>query len=504
MHITVKQTSWDMADSDALVVGVTKDATSLKFSNSTQLDKICRDFLAIGDFKGKLNDTALIYPQENFPIRRILFVGLGEREKYDLERMRQAAGTAAKKLMQVGLKRCTIALEAFIGDDIEVADASQTISEGLVLATYKFNHYKEPVEEETSSVEDVVYAFESPDLEDQVRTGIERGYTGAIATNRARDLQNHPGNWATPTKLAEIANEMALEVGLKCEVLDDTGMKELNMGALLAVAKGSVEPPKFIILEHNWENPNLDTIVFVGKGITFDSGGISIKPSANMEEMKFDMSGGAAVIATMQAVAQLDLPLHVVGLVPAAENLPSGSSIKPGDIVRASSGKTIEIINTDAEGRLVLADALVYAKRYRPKAVIDLATLTGACVVALGHHATGLFGTDADLIKRLRKAGEKSGERVWELPLWEDYQEEMKSDFADLKNSGGRWGGAITAAAFLANFAEGYPWAHLDIAGTAWTDKENAYVHKGGTGVGVRLLIEFLTDWTEGHTLEAV
>jgi leucyl aminopeptidase len=271
-------------------------------------------------------------------------------------------------------------------------------------------------------------------------------------------------------------------------------MEKLKMGALLGVARGSQEPPTFIILEHSAGKQNLETIVLVGKGVTFDSGGISIKPSERMEEMKFDMSGGAVVMGAMKAIAQLKMPFHVVGLIPAVENLPSGTSMKPGDILRASSGTTIEIINTDAEGRVILADALTYAKRYKPKAVIDLATLTGACVVALGPHASGLFSTDSELRDAIKSAAEKAGERVWPFPLWDDYHDDIKSDYADIKNSAGRAGGAITAAAFLSQFAEGYPWAHLDIAGTAWTDKEKAYISKGGTGWGVRLLLQFLKD----------
>ncbi|MFQ5771006.1 MAG: leucyl aminopeptidase, partial [bacterium] len=345
---------------------------------------------------------------------------------------------------------------------------------------------------------EAMFLFQKSNLEEEVQKGIQWGKVVSEAANFTRDLQNHPGNWITPTRLAEIARETAKEGGLKCDVLVKEDMEELRMGALLGVAQGSVEPPKFIVLEHNSGKANIDTIVFVGKGITFDSGGISIKPSEKMEEMKFDMSGGAAVMGALKACAQLDIPLHVVGLIPATENLPGGHSMKPGDILRTSSGKTIEIINTDAEGRLILADALDYAKRYQPRAVVDLATLTGACVVALGHYATGLFGKDSNLLSRLKQAGEKTGERLWELPLWEAYDEDIKSDYADVKNSAGRWGGAITAAAFLAKFADGYPWAHLDIAGTAWSDKELAYVPKGGTGLGVRLMLQFLRDWVEG------
>jgi leucyl aminopeptidase len=328
-----------------------------------------------------------------------------------------------------------------------------------------------------------------------VEEGARVGQIVAEAACLVRDLGNQPGNVATPTMLAQTAQRIAQQHGLRCQVLDRVQIEELGMGAFMSVARGSQEPPKFIILEHNADHEDLQTLVLVGKGITFDSGGISIKPGEKMEMMKFDMSGGAAVLGTLQAVAQLDLPLHVVGLVPATENLPSGTATKPGDIVRALSGKTIEVINTDAEGRMILADALAYAQRYQPAAVIDLATLTGACVVALGHHAIGLMGNNLELIARLKEAGQASGERVWELPLWEEYHEQLKSDVADMKNVGGRPAGAITAAALLSKFAEGYPWAHLDIAGTAYTDEEKSYIPKGGTGVGVRLLVELLRNW---------
>jgi leucyl aminopeptidase len=497
MEITCKQTVLESERCDALVLGLPKGESTLKLPGNERLKKVCNEFLTTKDFKGKLNETALIYTHDTLAAKRILLVGLGEGEQYDFDKLRQAAGSAVKTLMQLGVKQFAVALESLIPNKSAPDEASQAAAEGLILAAYQYTKFKEVKPEDEMVVEEVVNLVESTDILEQVQQGMRRGEIVANATNFTRDLQNHPGNWATPTKLAEIAQEMAQEVGLKCQVLDKSDMQKLSMGALLGVAQGSQEPPRFIVLEHNSEKPNLESIVFVGKGITFDSGGISIKPSEKMEEMKFDMSGGAAVMGAMKAIAQLDIPLHVVGLIPAAENLPSATSMKPGDVLRASSGTTIEIVNTDAEGRLILADALVYAKQYKPKAVVDLATLTGACVVALGHYATGLFGRDTKVLERLKRAGEKTGERLWELPLWEDYSEDIKSDYADVKNSAGRWGGAITAAAFLAKFAEGYPWAHLDIAGTAWTDKEKAYTPKGGTGMGVRLLVQFLRDWVE-------
>lgn len=284
---------------------------------------------------------------------------------------------------------------------------------------------------------------------------------------------------------------------MQCKVMSLPELKKLGMGGLLGVAQGSVQPPKFIILDYNARTKNLDTLVFIGKGITFDSGGICLKQAKDMDLMKSDMSGAAAVMGAMMAVSKMNVPLHIIGLMPCTENMPSGSALKPGDIIQFSSGKTAEIANTDAEGRLILADALAYAENYHPQAVIDLATLTGSCVVALGTVVTGMMGNNEALKKRVQAAGEKSWERVWELPLWEEYQEQIKSDIADIKNVGGPHGGAITAACFLSKFAEKYPWVHLDIAGTSWCEKNGAYTQKGASGVGVRLLVQFARNWTK-------
>jgi leucyl aminopeptidase len=324
--------------------------------------------------------------------------------------------------------------------------------------------------------------------------------------NMARDLSNSPGNEVNPSYLAQQAQEIAAKTTLRCHVLDVDGIREHQMGCLLGVAQGSEQPPAFIILEHAPKGSQEKPIVLVGKGITFDSGGISIKPAANMEDMKMDMSGGAAVLGAMQALAQLDYPHRVVGLVPASENLPNGNAVKPGDILRAMSGKTVEVINTDAEGRLILADALAYAvQELKPACMIDLATLTGAVVVALGSQATGMMGTDAAMMDRLRAAGDYSAERVWELPLFEEYSKQIKSDFADIKNvSSGREAGSIIGGAFLKEFVGDTPWVHLDIAGTAWTRENRPYIPKGATGVGIRLLVKALEDMVKEAPRPAV
>jgi leucyl aminopeptidase len=372
--------------------------------------------------------------------------------------------------------------------------------EGCLLGLYQFNAYRTEKREEIKEVQQITLVDRAEGKIAEVAGGSRTGQVLADATNFVRDLCNHPSNVVTPSRLAEEAKTIAKEFGLTCKVIEKDEAESIGMGAFLGVAKGSLEPPKFIILEYRGGKKKEAPVVIVGKSITFDSGGISIKPAEKMEQMKTDMSGGATVLGTMKALAQLKLPVSVVGLLPATENMPSGTAVKPGDVVRAMSGKTIEVINTDAEGRLVLADALSYAARYKPSAVVDLATLTGACVVALGNRATGVMGTNPRLIERLKRAGERCGERVWELPLWEEYQDQIKSDVADMKNVGGRGAGAITAAAFLQKFVDDYPWAHLDIAGTSWNDDARPYAPKGATGVGVRLLVQWLTDATRDKT----
>jgi leucyl aminopeptidase len=308
----------------------------------------------------------------------------------------------------------------------------------------------------------------------------------------ARDLVNSPGNNKSPPYLAEQAQIAANESTLKCKILGQKDLAKEGFGALLGVAQGSVREPHLIILEHHGGSKNEAPVALVGKGVTFDSGGISLKPGEKMDEMKMDMAGGAAVIGTMLAAALLELPVNLVGIVPTVENMPSGTAYRPGDILTSLSGQTIEVLNTDAEGRLILADALTYVKRYDPKLVIDLATMTGACIIALGHHASAVLGNDEKLVQSLLNAGEESGERLWQLPLWDDYDQQIKSDVADVKNTGGRPAGTITAAAFLKKFASDFRWAHLDIAGTAWRDQGQPYTPKGGTGVGVRMLVAFL------------
>lgn len=501
MNVTVQPGFIQEIDADAVVVNLFKGVQRPGGATGAvdkALDGAITDLIAGGDFKGKLGETAVLYSRGAMPARRVIIAGLGDSADFDLEGVRRASAAAAKRAEGLGVERlATIVHGAGIGG-LDPQDAAQATVEGTLLATYKFKELKtEEDEEDTTDLTDLVVVEASADKMDVVQQGAQAGQVLSRAAKLARDLGNRPGNVATPTHLAETAQKIAEETGLQCEIFDEERMRELGMGALLGVAQGSEEPARFIVLEHNADRADLDTIVLVGKGLTFDTGGISIKPSKGMENMKFDMMGGAAVLGAMQAVGELSLPLHVVGLVPATENMPSGSADKPGDVLKALNGKTIEVINTDAEGRLILADGLSYAQRFEPNAVIDLATLTGACMIALGRYATGLFTNDEALAERLKAAAETTGERVWPLPLYDEHKKEVESDVADVKNVGkDRYGGASIGAAFLSNFVGEYPWVHLDIAPTAWADEAKDYTPKGATGVGVRLLVRLLQKWS--------
>jgi leucyl aminopeptidase len=464
------------------------------------LEGAISDLIAAGDFRGKKGEIALFYPRGAIPARRVIVVGLGPQDAFGLNEVRWAAAAAARKARDLGVASFSSIVHGAGAGGFGTEAAAQAVVEGTILGLYRFTELKNK-EPDRQDPERLTLVQFNPDLVPEVEAGARAGQILAEAACLARDLTNRPGNYATPTDLSELALDIAGVHGLRCQVLDEEDMYNLGMGSLLGVAQGSEEPATLSVLEHNPDRDDLPTVVLVGKGITFDSGGISLKPVENMDRMRGDMAGAAAVLASMQAVAQLDLPLHVVGLVPATENLPSGTAYKPGDVLTAMNGKTIEIISTDAEGRLILADALCYAAQFEPDAVVDLATLTGACVVALGRGvAAGLFDTDASLRERLLAASETTGERLWPMPLYDDYQDAIESLTADMKNSGGRFGGVGTSAMLLKQFAEGYPWAHLDIAGMSFeerpdTPKRPSILAKGGTGFGVRLLVQMLRDW---------
>ncbi|HEX8423763.1 MAG TPA: leucyl aminopeptidase, partial [Pyrinomonadaceae bacterium] len=454
------------------------------------------------ELKGKEGETAYVHlgdERGDLKAKRLLLVGVGERESYGAAQASQMAGTAARALRARGVKSIGLITRGAEADAERYASAAV---EGVLMSLFEMDKYRTS-EKEERTIERLVLVAQSAS-EDALRRGTERGRIIGESVNFTRDLANEPGAYMTPTIMAERARAIASEFGLEVDVLDRERMEGLGMGSLLSVARGSEEPPALIILKYTPEGfdggANAGTVAgggegllaFVGKGVTFDSGGISIKPGENMELMKYDMTGGATVLGVMRAVAQLKPPMPLLGVVPATENLPSGKATKPGDVVRAMSGKTIEVINTDAEGRLILADAMAYARKLGATQIVDLATLTGAVSIALGDVNTGILGTDQELIDEVIASGREVGEKLWQLPLDKEYTRQIKSEIADIKNVGGRKAGTITAAAFLKEFADGISWAHLDIAGTAWGDDAKPYRSKGPTGVAVRTLLNLI------------
>ena len=454
-----------------------------------------------GDFRGKKDEKLLLYPDDALPAKRLLLVGLGEEAKLDAEALRCAAGQAVKEAAARRATKMTLAVSAL--RRVRAPVAAQALAEGAILGGYRFDAYKEKNEDQPGQVAAVQLSFDrAPDLR-AARQALKRGTILAESQHVARELSNQPGNALPPAALAREARRVGRQAGLRVRVLAPAELEKRKLRAILAVGSGSANTPRMIVLEHQPKRgkSGTETLCLVGKGVTFDSGGISIKPSAGMDEMKHDMSGAAAVVGALRACALLNVPHHVVGVIGAVENMPGGNAYRPGDIVTSGSGKSIEVLNTDAEGRVVLADALYYAKKeYAPRAIIDLATLTGACVVALGRWATGLFGNNERLIELVRSAGEATAERAWPMPLWEQHRKAVRSEVADVKNVGaGREAGSSTAAAFLAAFAGDTPWAHLDIAGTGWTTHPGPYQPRGATGVGVRLLLELLNSWKDAR-----
>ncbi len=418
--------------------------------------------------------------------RELILVGLGKPAEVNLESWRRAVARGAAAARRHGARRLAVALRPDIASEESIAAAT---AEAVLLGEYRFTEFKKPEDDET-----VIADLWIVGVSDSVEPEVGVATTVARATCWARDLINTSPSDKRPPALAAMAQQMASEAGLDCNIIDEAAARDLGMTALLAVARGSSVEPRVVVLEHAGADPDSDPIVIVGKGVTFDTGGISLKPATAMDEMKSDMSGAAATLGTLRAVAELDLPMRVVGVVPMAENMPGGNSYRPGDLIRAYGGTTIEVINTDAEGRLILADALAYAcERFQPRCIVDLATLTGACVVALGEDVAGLMDNDADLAAELLAAGERVGESVWRMPMFPHYAKMIDSKVADIKNSGARWAGAITAAKFLERFVDDdTPWAHLDIAGPAYRTKATPYVPRGGAGFGVRLLVSWL------------
>ncbi len=475
MQTTFESKPLQQIETDALVVPVLEGAKETRFGAAA----LCES----GEICGKPLEFTLLHNPSGFAAKRVLLAGAGKPEKFDAAELRKLIAAAVRFLKPKGIRRVAVALEGAAA----TADCAAAAVEGALLGDYEPDRHKGG---EKKSLESVAVAGGGD------RAAVDRGRILADAQNFARSLANEPANLLTPLKMAEAARAMCAEAGLECEVLEQEAMRKLGMGALLGVAQGSDEPPALIVIRYTPATPkSKDHLGLVGKGVTFDTGGISIKPADGMEKMKYDMSGGAAMIGAMRAIAQLKPALAVTAFVPCVENMPGSRAQRPGDIVTAMSGKTIEVLNTDAEGRLILADAMAYARSRGVTHMVDAATLTGAVVVALAHIHVGLFSNDDALRDRVLNAAKAEGERMWPMPLDDDYKEYLKSAFADLGNIGGRWGGAITAAAFLKEFAEDTPWVHLDIAGTAWLDDAKPYMAKGPTGLPVRTMVRLAMDW---------
>ncbi len=455
------------------------------------LGGVISQLISSGEIKGKLNQITVIHSLGRLPAPRVVIIGLGKQQELTLDRIRGAIAEVCRLLRQRFVESVATVVHGVGIAGITAESSAQAMTEGALLGIYTFRrHITKQAEHGDLKKFSIVSADESraSDLE----RGYKKGKILAEATNLSRDMVNEPANYMTPTIMAETAVKLSETYGLEVNILEQEQMRKLGMGALLGVAQGSQQPPKFIIMHYRGSDSAEVDIALLGKAITFDSGGVSLKPSDGMGEMKGDMAGGASVMAAMSAIAQLKPSINVMALVPATENLPSGNALKPGDILTAMGGKTIEIISTDAEGRLILADALGYARQNRAKRMVDVATLTGAIQIALGNICTGAFGNNQELIDTVITAGADAGERIWQLPMYEEYKEQNKSDVADVKNTGGRPAGSITAAQFLAEFAGDVPWIHLDIAGTSDTDKEKGYLVKGATGVPVRTLINLV------------
>ncbi len=482
---------------------IASDALALLLPQSNELPRALRavDAASAGaisaafersDFAGKAGEvTALHAP--GIAAGRVLLVGLGK--DVDLEALRRGASAAVRATVARKGRSVTLVTPGLRRPAPE--PSGQALAEGAILGGYRFDRYRTTGERPAPLERCTLMAPDARALA-ALRSGARSGAIIAESTNFARDLSNEPGSVHTPAWLGERAKELGREVGLSVKVFDERELERRKMGALLAVGRGSAHPPRLIVLEHNAPKRGQrkrPCIALVGKGITFDTGGISIKPAASMEEMKHDMSGGAAVLGALRAAALLRLPLHVVGIVPAAQNSPSGAAYLPGDVVRSACGKTIEVLNTDAEGRVVLADGLFHAQSFEPEAIVDIATLTGACVIALGREFAALVATDDALAERVRAAAEPTRERVWRMPLVEEHKKAIESHIADVKNTGGREAGTLTAAAFLSHFVGDRAWAHLDIAGKEMVGKDTAYCVKGATGFGVRLFVQLLRSW---------
>ena len=449
-------------------------------------------------FEGKAGEVFSSYQAGYHQAPEMLLLGLGDKKEITAASLRKAVGTLIGTANGRKAKSVRVLLDSFLTDAVPVEETAKIFTEISILATYKFTQYKTKKKDDPAKApESLELVTEKKEWVAELRPAITRSEKIAKAVIYARDLNNEPANVMTPPRLAEEAKKLAAAKKIECQLIELEELKKLGMNGILAVNQGSVTPPVLIVMEYGEEHKDKGTVCLVGKGVTFDTGGISIKPSKGMEEMKYDKSGAIAVVATMGLVADLKLPLHIVGLAPAVENNVANDPTRPGDIIRMYNGKTVEVMNTDAEGRLILADALSYCETFKPTAIIDVATLTGMCHHTFGDKTCGILGTDQKLIDAVRKAGETVGERCWQLPLWEEYGEAVKSHHSDLKNVGDGYAGTITAAMFLKEFVPGKtPWIHLDIAGTAWCTANRFDCPKGANGFGVRLFVELLSSWS--------
>lgn len=493
MEIQIVQGDISQVAADCIVVNLFEGAKPGGATGALDkaLDGAISFLLETKDFSGEAGTTALLYTKSGFAAPRVLLVGLGKQEKFDLHAASKAAAVAVKALSKLkGVERFTTVLHGAGAGGLEVKEAAKALAIGTQLAHYQAPSYKREVKRKGPQTA-IIVEFDAERVP-QIEEGMRSGEALAAGVISARDFVSEPPNVLFPAEFARRVEAMASEVGLKCTVLGKKKMRELGMNLLLAVSQGSRRSPKMIILEHVPEGKSEEApLVLVGKGVTFDTGGISIKPSENMWRMKYDMAGAAAVVGAMESIARLNVPRRVIGVAVCVENMPDGKAFRPGDIWKGITGKSAEIISTDAEGRLILADALGYVAQYNPKAVVDLATLTGAIGVALGDKAAGLFSNDATLQEALMAAAQASGERLWPMPMYDEYVDEIKSDMAEVKNSAARTAGVAASAKFIEHFTEGYPWAHLDIASMVWNQSDgNPLSPKGATGYGVRLLVE--------------
>lgn len=490
MKTIVKKQSLVDIESPLLLIGVTEEAVeSTELGLPAILRELAQGVVGLGDFKGKKGDASIVYTQGKAKPIRLMLVGLGKKEGFTAEVLRETLGEASRKIRDMGVETVGVSLEHAAARSLDTVEAAEAVVTAFVLGSYSDPQFKTRDLDKFKHIKELHVV--SPDASSAHEKAVEEARVIAKSVNMCRTLAWGPGNRVTPSKLAKEAKKL-MELGVKVKVYDREGAERIGLHSFIAVARGTEEPPRFIVMEHGAG----ETVALIGKAITFDTGGISLKSRDGMPLMKTDMTGGAIVISAMKAVAQLGLPLHVVGVVPATDNMPSGRAYHPGDVVDTYSGLTVEVVSTDAEGRMVLNDALSYAARnYEPIAMFDFATLTGAMQVALGEHAIGYFANDDGVAEQIEEASVSSGERVWRMPLWDVYDQQLKSDVADWKHAGGRPGGAITAARFLSKFVDDVPWAHLDIAGLMEQSSDKGYNPKGSKGPGVRLILDVLRNW---------